>query len=86
MKTQFTVQGVVSLRNETVALTGSFQGPPVTRGQHGGVVTAGGIIKVEVVGAGGLDRDVVKPGVEIILVKILEGDVHLLNGATLDFS
>lgn len=90
-KTEFKVQGIMKLRDGTVVLTGVLGGPRwepgqlLDNGQRGTTPHLKGDVKVEIVGAGGLDRDIIKTNMQMVHVKILQGDVDLLRGATLIF-
>lgn len=85
MKTLLTVQGIVPLSNGNVVLTGLVDGPFIQDGQYGVAIVSSTQIKVEVVGSGGLERDLIKPNMQGVMVKILEGDGEMLKGATLSF-
>ena len=90
MKAQFTVHGVVSLRDGTVVLTGMVPGLDLDPGllrisKTGFADTVSGYVKVQIIGVGFGDRDLKKPDMEMVQVRVLEGDGRLLNGATLYF-
>jgi hypothetical protein len=89
MKTRFKIQGMVNLGDGTVVLTGEVQGRMresgtlLCIGQFGFAATNGGKIKVQIIGVGVGDRDLKKANMEMVQVRILEGDRRLLKGATL---
>ena len=86
MITQLSVEGIVKLRDGTVVFNGQFEGPRLTPGQRGVATPPTGRITVEIIGSGGLDRDLIKPNMESVLVRILEGHLHFIKGGTLSFS
>ena len=91
MKTLFTIQGMINLRDGTVVLTGLVEGPiresgPLLHiGQFGFAATHSRIIKVEIIGVGVGNRDLKKPNMEMVQIRVLEGDYQLLKEATLNF-
>jgi hypothetical protein len=85
MKTEFAIQGVRNLRDGTVVLTGSVAGPLLRIGQRGVGVVPSGHIKVEIIGGGALDPDLTRPNMQMVQIKVLEGDIRSLNRATLSF-
>jgi hypothetical protein len=84
MSTRFTIEGTFNLPDGTVAITGSFDGPRLKPGQHGRAVSPDDV-EVQIISAGGLDRDLIKPNMEMVLVKILKGGTLSLKGMELDF-
>jgi hypothetical protein len=85
VRTQFTIQGMVTLSNGTTALTGSVNGPHLTSGQRSVLVTPTGPIEVEILGVGVGDPNLEQPNMQMVLGKIVKGDHRMLKGATLDF-
>jgi len=85
MKTQLKIEGLVKLRNGQFVVTGSFKGPRLVRGQHGVAAIPSGDIKVEIIGIGVTDPNLVKPDMDSVLINVQEGDAELLKGATLNF-
>ncbi len=85
MRTQFEIHSTLKLPDGTIVLTGSFDGPRLARGQRGLAATPSGDVRVEIIGSGGLDRDLIKPNMDSVLVRVLEGDHESLKGATLNF-
>jgi len=82
---------MMNLRDGTIILTGAVDGagwdkePLVQLGQHGVTAAPSGDIKVEIVGVGLIDRTATKPNMEIIQVRMVQGDSRLLKNAVVIF-
>ena len=85
MKTQFVVSEICRLPNEKLALSGSVIGPLLSAGQQGSATTPSGKVKIEVASIGIVDSTRVKPGMQALQIRMVEGDVEALRGATLTF-
>jgi hypothetical protein len=85
MKTQFTIEGTVSLPNGTIALTGSITGSRLSTGQRAALATSSGAVEVEILSIGVGDPNLEKQDMQMVLGRVLRGDYRLLKGATLNF-
>jgi hypothetical protein len=86
MKTLFTVKTLMELPNGLAAISGSVEGEFLSRiGSQGRATTPGGNLRVEILGIGVVDPSFLTKERQGILIKIVEGNVGLLAGATLHF-
>jgi hypothetical protein len=83
--TKFTIEGTISLPNETTVLTGSLTGPRLSSGDSSILVTSAGEVEVAVISVGVGDPNLEKPNMQMVLSRIVRGDYRLLRGATLNF-
>ena len=84
MKTLFTVKTATELPDESIMVSGSVEGPFLTRvGQSGYML--GGNVKVLITGIGVVDPTFLTAERQGILIKVLEGNVGALKGVTLVF-
>ena len=85
MKTQFMITEMSVLQNGKIALAGSVVGSLLVVGQRGSATTASGGVKIEIVSVGIVDSTRLKPNMQALQVKMLEGNVGSLKGITLNF-
>lgn len=86
MVTRYKVIHAVALKNGTIALAGVLDGEVPDVGSIG--VCAGRNIgtKVEVLGVGVVDPNLIAPKRQGLLVKIVRGDEIDLNGSAIEFA
>jgi len=84
--TRYAVAHSTSLGNGTVMLAGVIQGEVPDVGSIGTALRPGTGIRVEVLGIGVVDPNMVAPNARGLLVKLISGEMDELDGTTIEFA